>query len=628
MTDSDIKLFFDVYFNNFITSISWDEQIHAPATKEEWIRCLKNCGRSRYQLCIEDDLLFHSFFTHLKEDKSTLSNSQYDLVLSYCRKLYYSQYNEPSLQLRFAKELISHYEANKDVESLIFLYTCAAYSALQLSRTGDHKMGLRSSDYYKKVVALRDKIDTFQVPESRDYIFVAYDNLIRVEPFLHNLPIEEAYQFFLELIELRKQEKFCRYDTVNPRIPKIVNKTINNFLSCENDLLLFDIEFPDSLRLHLSELTLQHYTQVLKHKGSIYDCPPALVFQYYRLMAEEEALSWDEAYSVVDDYYTRKKEMIPDETELDYLSFYVDLPILLMHFLSHTTLSEAEKDRRNLTYRSMVIHFLSTRHYRLHTYSQYDGMRMACFHPIVLDTFHHPVEKTNFILDLIVSSHLATLTHSVMVSYLAEALLKYIFDDKPELLICPALGSTVSEIQKNRTHIIDFAVQGSMLHDIGKNGIVPIINTQHRKLNDYEFNIIQTHPQKGSDYLSSDPDFLIYQPVALGHHRSYDGTRGYPLSFDNTASPYRDAIDLIHICDCLDAATDYLSRNYHRAKPFDVVLNELKAGRGTEYNPDMVDVILSDRELYNDLKMLTEQNRENIYYDIYLTFVNLRKKRQ
>lgn len=59
-----------------------------------------------------------------------------------------------------------------------------------------------------------------------------------------------------------------------------------------------------------------------------------------------------------------------------------------------------------------------------------------------------------------------------------------------------------------------------------------------------------------------------------------------------------------------------------------MVLDELKAGRGTEYNPDMVDVILSDRELYNDLKMLTEQNRENIYYDIYLTFVNLRKKRQ
>ena len=59
-----------------------------------------------------------------------------------------------------------------------------------------------------------------------------------------------------------------------------------------------------------------------------------------------------------------------------------------------------------------------------------------------------------------------------------------------------------------------------------------------------------------------------------------------------------------------------------------MVLNERKAGRCTDYNHDMVEVILSDRELYNDLKMLTEQNRENIYYDIYLTFVNLRKKRQ
>lgn len=63
--------------------------------------------------------------------------------------------------------------------------------------------------------------------------------------------------------------------------------------------------------------------------------------------------------------------MIPDETELDYLSFYVDLPILLMYFLSHTSLSETEKDHKNLSYLSLVIRFLSTRHYRLHTYSQY-----------------------------------------------------------------------------------------------------------------------------------------------------------------------------------------------------------------------------------------------------------------
>lgn len=61
---------------------------------------------------------------------------------------------------------------------------------------------------------------------------------------------------------------------------KIVNKTINNFISCENDLLLFDIKFPDSLRLHLSELTKQHYTEVLAHKGSSQQPPVQLVVWY------------------------------------------------------------------------------------------------------------------------------------------------------------------------------------------------------------------------------------------------------------------------------------------------------------------------------------------------------------
>ncbi len=163
----------------------------------------------------------------------------------------------------------------------------------------------------------------------------------------------------------------------------------------------------------------------------------------------------------------------------------------------------------------------------------------------------------NFIVDLVVTRHLTTFTHSVMVSYLAEAIGKHILAARPELLRIPS-SYLEGNVYASPAEVLDYIVPAALFHDIGKNGMIPIINTQHRKLNDYEFNIIQTHPQKGSDYLSSDPDFLSYQPVALGHHRSYDGTRGYPLSFDNTASPYRDAIDLIHICDCLDAATDYL----------------------------------------------------------------------
>ena len=87
------------------------------------------------------------------------------------------------------------------------------------------------------------------------------------------------------------------------------------------------------------------------------------------------------------------------------------------------------------------------------------------------------------------------------------------------------------------------------------------------------------HPETGAKDLASVPDFACYADIAHGHHRTYDGTGGYPDDFDILHSPCRPVIDLVHICDCLDAATDYLSRNYHNAKDFDTVLSELADGR-------------------------------------------------
>jgi len=48
------------------------------------------------------------------------------------------------------------------------------------------------------------------------------------------------------------------------------------------------------------------------------------------------------------------------------------------------------------------------------------------------------MEKMNFIVDLVVTRHLTTFTHSVMVSYLAEAIGKHILAARPELLRIPS----------------------------------------------------------------------------------------------------------------------------------------------------------------------------------------------
>ncbi|MEE1464404.1 MAG: hypothetical protein UF734_02105 [Clostridium sp.] len=62
------------------------------------------------------------------------------------------------------------------------------------------------------------------------------------------------------------------------------------------------------------------------------------------------------------------------------------------------------------------------------------------------------------------------------------------------------------------------------------------------------------------------PQLKCYHDIAVGHHKSFDDLSGYPKEFHTSQSRQKILIDLISICDSLDAATDYLGRNYAKSK--------------------------------------------------------------
>lgn len=618
----NIEYAFETYFSNFQTSISLNEKLLEPVAKEEWIRRLRDCAS--FQQSISDENLhivnnFKSLFVYHTEP---LTSVHYDTILKYCIKSYYARNNEPVILLNLAQKLIPHYEQLEDTETLLFLYNCAGYAASQLARTDHGEVVKLVAVYYRKVLSYRDDIEKFQNPLSREYIFIAYSNLIRVAPRLGSLSIEEAYSLWQELHSIRTQKKFCQFDESNPRIPDICKKALDGFLVNDCIAKLQGLSFSEDIHQVCVEMTKVRYQEAMTQTGSIYFCPASIIFNYYKILAEEGTISWDEAWETLDDFYLKKRTLIANEPEFDYLTFHVDFVLVLLEFLNKTTLSTKKKKTKYTQYRLILGNFLTKQQMFSEDYTMSDGLRFATFHPLVLNTLDNSVEKINFIIDSVVSWHLSTFTHSVMVSYLAEAILKQVFLHCPEFLITENSGATIEIILSRQSDIMDYTVQSALLHDIGKNGIIPVITAQHRKLTDYEFELIKMHPKKGAEFLSSDKDFMRYQDIALGHHKSYDGKRGYPVDFDNVHSKYRPIIDLIHICDCLDAATDYLSRNYHHAKCFETVMQELVNGKGTEYNPILVDLILEHTDLYEELTILTEYNRENIYYDVYLTFVN------
>ena len=121
--------------------------------------------------------------------------------------------------------------------------------------------------------------------------------------------------------------------------------------------------------------------------------------------------------------------------------------------------------------------------------------------------------------------------------------------------------------------------------------------------------------------LGSDPDLTKYHDVVLGHHKFYDGMGGYPENFQNTKSDYRIIIDLITICDCIDAATDHLGRNYKLAKSLDSVIEELIAGKGHRYNPELVEILENSPGLQKEIRYIVSEGRLDIMYRAYLESV-------
>lgn len=210
-----------------------------------------------------------------------------------------------------------------------------------------------------------------------------------------------------------------------------------------------------------------------------------------------------------------------------------------------------------------------------------------------------------------------TFMHSIMVAKLAVEILDSMIRNRPELLVGQLGTAGVGEVRARREELRQYLYCGGLLHDVGKLLCSSVINAQSHKLGDLEFRVLKLHPITGGEMLSCIPELSVYRDIAMGHQKSFDGSFGYPEGFDNTASPQKVLIDIITVCDSLDAATDHLGRNYTTAKDFPTVMDELRAGRGTRYSGDVVDLLDRDGGLQTQVCSFLEDGRRDIYYDVH-----------
>lgn len=145
-------------------------------------------------------------------------------------------------------------------------------------------------------------------------------------------------------------------------------------------------------------------------------------------------------------------------------------------------------------------------------------------------------------------------------------------------------------------HSIKILSTGSYFHDIGKLAIPSEILNKAGKLTEDEWKIIKMHTTLGAEMMRNHEIDRLRQAAFIveEHHERYDG-KGYPYGLIGDEISIEASI--VSVVDAFDAMTT--NRVYRGAMTLEEAIQEIKNGRGTQFNPDVIDEFL---------KMLKEKN--------------------
>jgi HD-GYP domain-containing protein (c-di-GMP phosphodiesterase class II) len=131
---------------------------------------------------------------------------------------------------------------------------------------------------------------------------------------------------------------------------------------------------------------------------------------------------------------------------------------------------------------------------------------------------------------------------------------------------------------------INILRNAGMLHDIGKIGISDEILKKSSTLDQEEQLLMRRHPEAGENIIAS-IDFLQEVRIIIRHHpERWDGN-GYPNGLRDGDIPLLSRI--LSLADAYDAMTS--ARSYRPPLKTETVLEELRLGAGTQFDPQVVD---------------------------------------
>ncbi len=127
----------------------------------------------------------------------------------------------------------------------------------------------------------------------------------------------------------------------------------------------------------------------------------------------------------------------------------------------------------------------------------------------------------------------------------------------------------------------------AVLHDIGKLRVPETMLAKAVRLGDEEWELMKRHTGWGAEFLAGHQGFELATSIARSHHERWDGS-GYPDGLTGKDVPEPAAI--VAVADAFDAITT--GRPYRKARSIVAAIEEMEAGSGTQFSPQVVDALV------------------------------------
>ena len=596
---------FNTLEQNFIVYNAYDDSVHQKMDDAEWVSMMERRSKCFRRIYNENNKAIAEIEDYFKKPgKKPIPDAAYDSLYVRVEEVFNKYTLDNFIVEEFAQILLPHYEAKGLSDKLVNLRHIIGLCNTEISRFMDKDAGKTAKQCFIANINLIDNGKPL-TPMMKYILPLDFMNYCYTLPSLEFVSPSEAYE------GIQKFEKFITQnkDGVSEEVYKRWQNFLNRIYSYSSIIYQSykDKTPEDSLVMHKMDEYSPYQSITI---NDLKDAQDSVNYFYNKtVLAQMDVYTADSLTDITINKELNKLKLLnsPSEFDIQSLSNMISLSIAIME--ENDRLSEEEKIRRTTDRCNSIVELVQ----RVHIIKDPFFLESILGHLACKEeTFRYlrTKDKIKYMNELAVKAQIGTIIHVDVV----EELTKIVFDGM--LKHCPeqfvgVLGlNSVDDVLARKDELREWIGTAAAYHDLGKIGMSPIFRDDFRRLTDREFHLSRMHPELALRYLNVDPVFDQFKDVAMGHHKWHDGKGGYPDSFDNTKSPWHSYIDLVTLCDCIDAATDNINRNYRTPKTLAEVLVEFKQEAGTRYNPVMVEALCNDAELCKQIEDLIKNQRK------------------